>query len=164
MSVINIRTVDSNNVIIEKEGKELGVIKLEGFFKRNITAILKNNAVYNFVRSGFWNDKYEFIQGNEVFISAKLLPFGKIKIGDVKAGKTYQLILKSFFKNSYDLINETGNLLFHIKINRGLFVTIRSAEIETTEEFDSIKEQFLICSTALLMIKKRIRRKAALAS
>lgn len=164
MSTITYKTIDSSNAILEKDNKPLGSIKFEGFFKRSITAISNKNEIFDYSRTGFFNKKYEFKQGNEIFISSKLLRFGKMLIENVKTGEKYSLRAASVFKHNYDLTDAQGELLFHINITRGFFVTIKNAVIITTERFDTNKEQFLICSTVILIIKQRIRQRAAAAS
>lgn len=160
MSIINIITVDSNNVNLEKDGKQIGSVKFEGFFKESITATTSGNRIYEFVQEGFWHDKFIFKQGEEIFIRGQFFAFGKMTIENLKDGKKYRLKGKSLFKEKYNLLDESGELVFQINVKRGFLVTIKGGMIEPTPLFDSIKEQFLMCCTALLMIKHNIRRKA----
>jgi hypothetical protein len=163
MPAINIITVDSKNVNIEQNGKPLGSLKFEGFFKSYISATTASNRVYEFKRASFWNDNYIFKQGEENFISVKLLTLGKMLIEDLKTNTQYKLVSRAFFKEKYDLLNDKDDLILHIDIKRGFLVTIKEGVIETTPLFDSVKEQFLIIAASILLIKMRIRRNTAAA-
>jgi len=161
MSTIKIITVDQNNVSIEQNGKPLGSIKFEGFFKPSISITTAGNRVFDFKRASFWNEEYFFKQGEENFISAKLFTLGKMIIVDLKTNAQYKLVSKAYFKEKYDLLNENGELLFQMDLKRGFLVAIKEGVIETTPLFDSIKEQFLIISASLLLVKMRMRRNTA---
>lgn len=91
MATINFLTVDSGTVTATNDGKEFGLLKFDGFFKTNITAVTRKNEIYEFVHTAFWSSKYEFRQGNEIFTSSKILPFGKMIIENKKSGGIYTL-------------------------------------------------------------------------
>lgn len=154
MSTINIKSLDSRNITIEKDGKQEGFIKFGGFFRTDIAITAANNSIYNFVRRAFWNDNYDLKQGNEILFGTKAMLLGKVVITNKRTGALYYLKTKSIMREKYELTDENGEMLININIKRGFLVEIKSGIMETTEIFDKIKEHFLICCTALLVIKQ----------
>ncbi len=163
MAVIKFTTRDSRTVEAVKDEKDFGTIKFEGFFRNNISAVTKGNTGFDFVRSGFWGDKFEFRQAGEVFLYARILPFKKMVIEDAKTGSKFILKQNSFFKYDFEMTGENDLLFCTIKVKRGFRYTIKNAVFESAGILDNYKEQFLICAAAFLLIKARIKRNSAAA-
>lgn len=155
MTVIKIKSPDSRNIVIEKEDKEIGSIKFDGFFRTDITITASDNSIYNFVRHRFWSYNFELKQGNEVFFSTRFMLLGKTVIENAKNGIRYFLKLKSILKDKYELIDENGEKLLSISIKRGFLTEIKEGSFGTTDKFDLNKEHFLVCCAVLLVIKER---------
>jgi hypothetical protein len=155
MTVIKIKSPDSRNIVIEKEDKEIGSIKFDGFFRNDITITASDNSQYDFVRRRFWSFNFELRQGNEVFLSTKFMLLGKTIIENAKNGTRYYLKLKSILKDKYELNDENGEKLLSFSIKRGFLIEIKEGIFETTDRFDLNKEHFLVCCAALLAIKQR---------
>lgn len=157
MAIINIKSPDSRNIVIEKDEKQIGLIKFDGFFRTDITITVADNSIYDFVRPRFWSNNFELKQGNEVFYSTKVMPLGKTVIENKRTGVRYYLRLKSIMKDKYELTDGNGEKLLSVRIKRGFLIDIKKGIIETTDKFDIIKEHFLICCAVLLVIKQRAK-------
>ncbi len=164
MAVINFKSADSRNIVLVKDKKPFGSIRFEGFFNRRTQAITSNNDIFDFVHPSIWKDTFEVRQSNEVFLTLKLGFTGKIHIINSKSGNTYLLVSKSWMNKKFRLTDNTGELLFDMSVKFGFWVSIKDAVMETTERFDNMKDQFLICTAAIFTINEQIKKTVVISS
>lgn len=164
MSALTIKWTDSRSLIFEKEGKYFGGIKFEGFFRQNISVISPNNQIYEFSRKSIWKDTFQLKQGNEIFFTCHVNPFGKAVIKDEKNGTEYRVKSKSFFNNRLELTDSAGNPLLTFQIKYSLFLEVKEGTITGNTNFEEIKNPLLLCSAALLGINEQRKKSVVITS
>ncbi len=164
MFELSIKSADSRNLIFEKEGKYLGGIKFEGFFRQNISIISSNNQIYEFARKSIWKETYQLRQGNEIFFTCSVSPFGKAAIKDEKRGVEYKVKSKSLFNNRLELTDSAGVPLLFFSIKYSLFLEVKEGKITSDLNFDEIKNPLLLCSCAILGINEQRKKSVVITS
>jgi len=159
MAIIYVKPERPRRLAFIKDGAKIGVIEYRGILRRSGTIITGNNLIYELKRSSFFGRKFQLKQGEEIFAESRTGFMGSIAISLFKTGKDFRIKRKSFPFRIFELTDNEDNTVGIISYKFSLFRYRREIIIETTDLFDTIKDNLFLCFISVFTILERLKER-----